>query len=76
MVALNELHLSSVNLTAAKRMAQTALAAVQQGQLGYAVIGAVQRMKDRATAYVCENYICKLPTTDEAVMARLLDNKN
>lgn len=41
-VALNELHFSSVNLTAAKRMAQTALAAVQQAQLGYAVIGAVK----------------------------------
>ena len=33
-------------------------------------------MKDRATAYVSENYICKLPMTDQAVMARLLANKN
>jgi len=33
-------------------------------------------MKDRATAYVCENYICKLPTTAPDVMARLLDGKD
>ena len=39
-------------------------------------VAGAHRMKDRATAYVCENYICKLPTTDQAVMARLLDNKN
>ena len=32
-------------------------------------------MKGRATAYVCENYVCKLPTTEPDVMARLLDNK-
>jgi uncharacterized protein YyaL (SSP411 family) len=33
------------------------------------------RMKDRATAYICENYVCKLPTTDPEVVARLLENK-
>jgi uncharacterized protein YyaL (SSP411 family) len=33
------------------------------------------RMKDRATAYICENYLCKLPTTDPEVVARLLENK-
>lgn len=27
----------------------------------------------KATAYVCENYICRLPTADPAVAARLLD---
>jgi uncharacterized protein YyaL (SSP411 family) len=38
-------------------------------------VGGARRMKGRATAYVCENYVCKLPTTEPDVMARLLDNK-
>jgi uncharacterized protein len=34
------------------------------------------RQKDgKATAYICENYVCKLPTNDPAVVARLLDEK-
>jgi uncharacterized protein YyaL (SSP411 family) len=32
-------------------------------------------MKDRATAYLCENYVCKLPTSDPQVMAGLLANR-
>jgi len=39
-------------------------------------VAGAHRMKDRATAYVCENYICKLPTADPEVMARLLENRN
>jgi uncharacterized protein YyaL (SSP411 family) len=39
-------------------------------------VAGANRMKDRATAYVCENYICKLPTADPQVMARLLENRN
>ncbi len=35
------------------------------------------RPKDgRATAYICENYVCKLPTADPKVVARLLDAKS
>ncbi len=30
----------------------------------------------RATAYICENYVCKLPTADLRVVAELLDRKN
>ncbi len=34
------------------------------------------RMKDgRATAYVCENYVCNLPTPDPNVVGRLLDTR-
>ncbi len=34
------------------------------------------RQKDgRATAYICENYVCKLPTADPQVVARLLDGQ-
>jgi uncharacterized protein YyaL (SSP411 family) len=39
-------------------------------------VARAHRMKDRATAYVCENYVCKLPTTDPKMMARLLENRN
>jgi uncharacterized protein len=39
-------------------------------------VAGAHRIKEQATAYVCENYICKLPTADPQVMARLLDNKN
>jgi uncharacterized protein YyaL (SSP411 family) len=38
-------------------------------------VAGAHRMKDRATAYVCENYICKLPTTEPDVVARLLEHK-
>ncbi len=39
-------------------------------------VAGAHRMKDRATAYVCENYVCKLPTTDPRVVGELLDRKN
>ena len=29
--------------------------------------------QETATAYVCENFVCQLPTSDPAVLARLLD---
>lgn len=39
-------------------------------------IAGAHRIKERATAYVCENYVCKLPTTDPQMMARFLENRN
>ncbi len=39
-------------------------------------VAGAHRIKDRATAYVCENYLCKLPTSDPQVLGRLLDSKN
>jgi uncharacterized protein YyaL (SSP411 family) len=36
----------------------------------------VTRLEGRATAYVCEDYVCKLPTSDPKVVARLLDGKS
>jgi uncharacterized protein YyaL (SSP411 family) len=36
--------------------------------------GMAQR-NGRATIYVCENYVCRLPTSDLAVAARLLETK-
>jgi ubiquinone/menaquinone biosynthesis C-methylase UbiE len=42
LVGLKKLSLPSVDFTSAKHMAQSALAAIQQGQLGYAVLIAVK----------------------------------
>ncbi len=39
-------------------------------------IQSVTRQRGRATAYICENYACKLPTADPREVARLLDNKS
>src|SRR5712691_4037065 len=39
-------------------------------------VAGAHRIKNRATAYVCEDYVCKLPTSAPQVMARLLDTKN
>ena len=36
----------------------------------------VTRLKGRATAYICEDYVCNLPTSDPKVVARLLDEKS
>jgi hypothetical protein len=35
----------------------------------------MKRLGGKATAYICENYACELPTSDLKVMARLLDGK-
>ena len=37
------------------------------------LIDGKSRRDGRATIYVCENYVCRLPTTDPQVAARLLD---
>jgi uncharacterized protein len=39
-------------------------------------VAGAHRMKDRATAYICKNYVCKVPTSDPQVMARILDAAN
>ncbi len=39
-------------------------------------VQSAHRIKDRATAYVCENYVCNLPTSDPRVVASLLEKKN
>src|SRR6266849_6204584 len=39
-------------------------------------IESVARKQGRATAYICENYVCKLPTTDPQVVARLLKGRS
>ena len=33
----------------------------------------VHPIEDKATAYVCQNFVCQLPTSDLAVVSRLLD---
>ena len=46
-----------------------------QKQLAHWVpsLATVTRKQGRATAYICENYICNLPTADPPTVARLLD---
>ncbi len=34
----------------------------------------MSRKQGKATAYICENYVCNLPTADPSVAARLLDS--
>ncbi len=36
-------------------------------------LASVTRKQGRATAYICENYICNLPTPDPQMVARLLE---
>jgi uncharacterized protein YyaL (SSP411 family) len=36
-------------------------------------LATITRKQGRATAYICENYICNLPTGDPPTVARLLD---
>ncbi len=49
--------------------------AVGQKQLAQWVpsLASVRPKQGRATAYICENYICNLPTADPPTVARLLD---
>jgi uncharacterized protein YyaL (SSP411 family) len=37
--------------------------------------GSLERLEGKATAYVCENYACRLPTNDPAVLASILDSR-
>jgi uncharacterized protein YyaL (SSP411 family) len=48
-----------------------------QKQLAHWVpsLASVARKQGHATAYICENYICNLPTADPPTVARLLDGK-
>ncbi len=37
------------------------------------ILDSLRQIDGKATAYICEDYLCKLPTNDVAVVARLLD---
>jgi len=39
-------------------------------------LATVTRKQGRATAYICENYVCNLPTADPQMVARLLDQSH
>lgn len=38
------------------------------------LLSSVTRKEGRATAYICENYVCRLPTSDPQIVAKLLDS--
>jgi len=40
------------------------------------VIGSITRRNGQATAYICEDYVCQLPTSDLRIVAQLLDGKS
>jgi uncharacterized protein len=52
--------------------------AAGQKQLAHWVpsLATVTRKQGHATAYICENYICNLPTADPQMVARLLDGSH
>ena len=37
------------------------------------ILNSLRKIDGKATAYICEDYVCRLPTNDVAVVARLLD---
>ena len=37
------------------------------------ILDSLRQVDGKATAYICENYVCKFPTNDVAVVRRLLD---
>ncbi|MDA2934777.1 thioredoxin domain-containing protein [Acidobacteria bacterium AH-259-D05] len=37
------------------------------------ILDSLRQVDGKATAYICENYVCKFPTNDVSVVARLLD---
>jgi uncharacterized protein YyaL (SSP411 family) len=51
----------------------------QEGQLpGKAAefYGSLDRVEGKATAYVCENFSCRLPTNDPSTLAAILDDES
>ena len=45
----------------------------QRLSAGLEILDSLRQVDGKATAYICEDYVCKLPTNDVAVVARLLD---
>ncbi len=39
------------------------------------ILKRLRPINGKATAYICENYVCALPTNDPKLVARLLDGK-
>ena len=40
------------------------------------ILNSLRRIDGKATVYICENYVCKLPTNQVAVVAQLLDGRS
>ncbi len=49
--------------------------AQQQLAEGLDILKSLRRIDGKATAYICQNYICDLPSNEPAVVARLLQEK-
>jgi uncharacterized protein YyaL (SSP411 family) len=48
----------------------------QQVAVWLPFVAGAHQIRGRATAYICEDYICKLPTSDPQVMGHLLDGEH
>ena len=55
------------------RFQEARVAARQLARSNY--LGPMHQLNGRATIYVCENYVCRLPTADAKTAASLLDGK-
>ena len=50
--------------------------AQQQLAEGLDILKSLRRIDGKATAYICQNYVCNLPSNEAAVVARLLQEKS
>ena len=51
-------------------------AAQQRLAASFTLLSKIRQLDGKSTAYICEDYVCYLPTTEVSVVARLLEGEN